>query len=153
MTADVPANTPVSVSPWVDVCAYDDLMPERGAAALVRGRQVAVFRTFDGALYALSNRDPFSGAYVMARGILGTRGGIPTVASPMYKQVFDLRTGRCLDEPGKAVPVFRIRRTGAGRVEIADRPLVHPAADLAPDLASDGALARVEVTVVEVTGS
>jgi nitrite reductase (NADH) small subunit len=140
---------PVSVFTWVDVCAYDDLMPERGAAALVRGRQIAVFRTFDGDLYALGNRDPFSGAYVMARGILGTRGGVPTVASPMYKQVFDLRTGRCLDDPGEAVPVFRIRRTGAGRVELADRPHVDTAANLAPDRA----MARIVDRAVEVAGS
>jgi nitrite reductase (NADH) small subunit len=38
---------------WADVCAYDDLMPERGACALIDGTQVAVFRTFDGELYAL----------------------------------------------------------------------------------------------------
>jgi nitrite reductase (NADH) small subunit len=107
---------------WVDVCAYDDLMPERGACALIDGTQVAVFRTYDGGLYALSNHDPFSGAYVLARGILGTREGVPTVASPMYKQVFDLRTGRCLDDPDQAVPVFAIRRSPAGagdRVEVA----------------------------------
>jgi nitrite reductase (NADH) small subunit len=109
----------VSESTWIDVCGYDDLIPERGAAALVGGHQVAVFRTFEGELYALSNRDPFSGAYVLARGILGTRGPVPTVASPMYKQVFDLRTGQCLDDPQQVVPVFRIRRTRAGRVEVA----------------------------------
>jgi nitrite reductase (NADH) small subunit len=101
------------------VCGYTDLIPERGVAALVGRHQVAVFRTFDGELYALSNRDPFSGAYVLARGILGTRGGVPTVASPMYKQVFDLRTGRCLDDQRHVVAAFRIRRTGAGRVEVA----------------------------------
>jgi nitrite reductase (NADH) small subunit len=104
---------------WVDVCAYDDLIAERGAAALVGGHQVAVFRTYTGELYALSNRDPFSGAYVMARGILGTRGDLPTVASPMFKQVFDLRTGRCLDDPDQVAAVFRIRRTRDGRVEVA----------------------------------
>jgi nitrite reductase (NADH) small subunit len=128
MTTDV-TDVSVSVPVWVDVCDYDDLIPERGVAALIHGRQVAVFRTFDGALYALSNRDPFSGAYVMARGILGTRGGAPTVASPMYKQVFDLSTGQCLDDPRHAVPVFVIRRTGAGRVEVAG-----PVPDLAVEV-------------------
>ena len=127
MTADVSVSAPA----WVDVCAYDDLIPERGAAALVRGRQVAVFRTYEGDLYALSHRDPFSGAYVLARGILGTRGGVPTVASPMYKQVFDLRTGRCLDDPAHVVPAFRIRRTPADRVEIAVEAAAVDAADVA----------------------
>ncbi|WP_019634611.1 nitrite reductase small subunit NirD [Actinomadura atramentaria] len=104
---------------WTDVCGYADLLPERGACAMVDGVQVAVFRAFDGRLYAVSNLDPFSGAHVMSRGILGTRAGAPTVASPMYKQVFDLRTGVCLDEPDVALPTFPIRRSAAGdRVEV-----------------------------------
>ncbi|QTE31509.1 nitrite reductase small subunit NirD [Pengzhenrongella sicca] len=86
---------------WLAVCQLADLVPERGAAALVRGEQVAVFRLLDGRLLAVANLDPFSGAHVMARGIVGTRGDIPTVASPMYKQIFDLRTGRCLEPLGK----------------------------------------------------
>lgn len=103
---------------WFDICSYAELTPERGACAMVAGTQVAVFRTFDGALYALSNLDPFSGAHVVSRGILGTRGGVPTVASPMYKQVFDLRTGACLDDPRVALPAFPVRRAG-DRVEVA----------------------------------
>lgn len=94
---------------WTPVCAEAQLVPESGAAALVAGRQVAVFRTFDGGLYALGNRDPFSGAQVLSRGIVGTRNGEPTVASPMHKQVFSLVTGVCLDEPGVAVPTYRVR--------------------------------------------
>jgi nitrite reductase (NADH) small subunit len=104
---------------WERVCDYDDLLPERGACALVGGRQVAVFRLHDGRLFALSNRDPFSGAYVLARGIVGSRGGRPTVASPLYKQVFDLATGRCLDDAAVSVPAFRVRVNGT-RVEVAE---------------------------------
>ncbi|MEV4678974.1 MULTISPECIES: nitrite reductase small subunit NirD [Actinomadura] len=103
---------------WFDICSYADLIPERGVCAMVDGVQVAVFRVYDGALYALSNLDPFSGAYVLSRGILGTRDGTPTVASPMYKQVFDLRTGACLDDPRVALPAFPVRRAG-DRVEVA----------------------------------
>jgi nitrite reductase (NADH) small subunit len=103
---------------WLAVCGYDELAPERGACALVAGEQVALFRTHDGRLYALGNRDPFSGAYVLSRGIVGTRQDRPTVASPMYKQVFDLATGRCLDDPAVRVPTFGVRRNGP-RVEVA----------------------------------
>ncbi|TDD31354.1 nitrite reductase small subunit NirD [Actinomadura sp. KC06] len=103
---------------WSDVCSYASLTPERGVCAMLGGTQVAIFRTFDGALYALSNLDPFSGAHVLSRGILGTRNGAPTVASPMYKQVFDLRTGACLDDPRVALPAFPVRRAG-DRVEVA----------------------------------
>lgn len=93
----------------VAVCRYDDLLPERGVAALLGDRQVALFRTYDGSVFALGNQDPFSGANVLSRGIVGNRGDVPTVASPMFKQVFDLRTGRCLDDPAVAVPAYPVR--------------------------------------------
>jgi nitrite reductase (NADH) small subunit len=102
---------------WTDVCGYDALLPERGVAALVDGVQVALFRTYDGDVHAISNHDPFSDAYVLSRGIVGTRGDVPTVASPMHKQVFDLRTGVCLDDEAVAVQVFAAR-VHDGRVHI-----------------------------------
>ncbi|MFE6971923.1 nitrite reductase (NAD(P)H) small subunit [Isoptericola sp. NPDC057653] len=91
---------------WTAVCPLAALAPERGAAALVTGSdgeelQVALFRLLDGTVCAVQQLDPYSGAHVMARGIVGTRGGTPTVASPVYKQVFELHTGRCLDAAGK----------------------------------------------------
>jgi nitrite reductase (NADH) small subunit len=97
---------------WTPVCPYADLLPERGVAALVDGEQVALFRTFDGMLHALGNRDPFSGAFVLSRGIVGSRGDVPTVASPIFKQAFDLRTGVCLTEPAVTVPVHDVRCAG-----------------------------------------
>src|SRR3954452_20030125 len=84
---------------WVDVCAFDDLLPERGACALVNGEQVAIFRMFDGTLHALGNHDPFSGANVIWRWIVGCAAGRRKVVSPIYKQAFDLETGVCLDDP------------------------------------------------------
>ena len=90
------------------VCRYDVLLPERGVAALVGDVQIALFRTHDGEVFAIGNQDPFSGANVMSRGIVGSRGDVPTVASPMFKQVFDLRTGRCLDDPEASLPVYRV---------------------------------------------
>jgi nitrite reductase (NADH) small subunit len=100
MTATDERPGTIDSSLWTSVCRYEDLEPERGAAALVGGQQVAVFRLDDGSLHAVDHLDPFSGAHVMARGIVGSRGETPTVASPMYKQVFDLRTGECLDASG-----------------------------------------------------
>jgi nitrite reductase (NADH) small subunit len=102
---------------WVAVCGYDDLLPERGAAVLVGSHQIAVFRTFAGELYAVGNRDPFSGAYVLSRGIVGTRRSEPTVASPMHKQVFSLATGVCMDDPAIAIPIYPIRVSN-GTVEV-----------------------------------
>lgn len=94
-----PAEAPPM--PLTAVCSLKALSPERGAAALVNGVQVALFRTYDDDVYAVQQRDPYSGANVLSRGIVGSRGDLPTVASPMYKQVFDLRTGACLDPVGK----------------------------------------------------
>ncbi len=102
---------------WTAVCRYDELLPERGVAALIGTGQVALFRTFDGSLYAIGNQDPFTGACVLSRGIVGTRGDIPTVASPLQKQVFDLRTGACLDDQTASVPVFAVRERD-GQVEV-----------------------------------
>ena len=108
----------VDVRTWADVCAFSDLIPDRGVCALVGGRQVAVFRVAPhDELYALSNHDPFSRANVMSRGIVGSRGDVPKVASPMYKQSFDLRTGECLDDPAVTIPVYPVRALD-GRVQV-----------------------------------
>ncbi|HAQ59988.1 MAG TPA: nitrite reductase (NAD(P)H) small subunit [Microbacterium sp.] len=96
-----PGEAAAAQAQWQRICRVDALEPERGRAALVGTTQVALFLLHDGEIYAVSNRDPYSGAHVMSRGIVGTRGGVPTVASPMYKHVFDLRTGTCLDTQGK----------------------------------------------------
>ncbi|MFI8526368.1 nitrite reductase small subunit NirD [Promicromonospora sukumoe] len=95
---------------WERVCPLADLFPERGAAALFGDVQIALFRLPDdaaygvhaGRVYAVQNLDPFSAANVMSRGIVGTRGGEPTVAAPVYKQVFSLATGACLVLADKA---------------------------------------------------
>lgn len=90
------------------VCALSDLEAERGRAALLGDVQVALFLLADGTVHAVSNLDPYSGAHVISRGIVGTRGEAPTVASPLHKQVFDLRTGVCLETQGKPDAVLRV---------------------------------------------
>ncbi|WP_434600369.1 nitrite reductase small subunit NirD [Streptomyces sp. A5-4] len=97
---------------WLTLCALSGLTPGRGVAALLPdGRQVAVFLDRAGTPYAIDNRDPFSGAYVLSRGLLGTSDGSPFVASPLLKQRFDLTTGRCLDDDSVSVGTFRVRLT------------------------------------------
>lgn len=93
---------------WTQVCLVDAIPLEGGVAALVDGRAVAVLRTHDGAVFALGNVDPFSGASVLSRGIVGSRGDAPVVSSPMYKQAFDLRTGRCLDDDSVSVAAYDV---------------------------------------------
>jgi nitrite reductase (NADH) small subunit len=107
-----PARTGVEPEGWLNVCTVDRLQPGRGAAALIGGVQVAVFRMADGTLYALGNIDPFTGAAVISRGIVGDRGGVPTVASPVHKQAFSLADGVCLDDPDVTLPVFQSKADG-----------------------------------------
>jgi nitrite reductase (NADH) small subunit len=101
-----PVDQAVRAAVRIPVCRLDDLLVERGAAVVVDGRQVALFRLHDGTVRALSNRDPFSGAYVLSRGIVGDRRGRALVVSPVYKQAFDLETGRCLDDLSVGVPAY-----------------------------------------------
>lgn len=90
---------------------------EQGAAVLLPdGTSAAVFRLHDGSVHAIGNIDPFYGAPVICHGIVGDRSGAPTVASPLGKQVFCLRTGRCLDDPAVVLPVFQVT---------ADRDVIH----------------------------
>jgi nitrite reductase (NADH) small subunit len=108
--------SPTTTLTWTPVCRLDRLEPERGVAALVDGVQVALFAS-DGELFAVDNLDPVGGAYVLSRGIVGSRGGVPTVASPLHKQVYDLRTGRCLDLPDVSVRRHDVRSRD-GLVEV-----------------------------------
>ncbi|HYG56279.1 MAG TPA: nitrite reductase small subunit NirD [Burkholderiales bacterium] len=94
------------------ICRVDEILDNSGVCALVGGEQVAVFRV-DGMIYAIGNRDPFSGANVLSRGIVGDIDGEPVVASPVYKQHFSLLTGRCLEDPSVSVPVYRTRVDGS----------------------------------------
>lgn len=106
-------DRPIRAHELIPVCRYADLQPDRGVAALLPdGEQVAVFLLGDGSLHAVSNIDPFSGAGVLSRGIVGDRAGTPVVVSPVYKQAFALRTGACLDEEGVALRVFRVVHDG-----------------------------------------
>ena len=103
---------------WTDVCALDDIVPDTGVCALIRGEQVALVRVSAGdRVYALDNYDPISEAFVLSRGIVGDRKGTAKIASPLYKQSFDLGTGQCLDDAAVRVGVWEVRVRG-GRVEV-----------------------------------
>jgi nitrite reductase (NADH) small subunit len=99
---------------WHPVCGPDDLVPGRGVAALLPdGAQVAVFADRAGRRYAIGNRDPFTGACVLSRGLLGSAAGRAFVASPLLKQRFDLATGRCLDDEEMSVPAYPVRESNS----------------------------------------
>ncbi|BBX40560.1 nitrite reductase small subunit NirD [Mycobacterium simiae] len=107
------------VQVWTTACSYDHLIPGRGVGVLLDdGSQAALFRLDDGSLHAIGNIDPFSGAAVLSRGIVGDRAGRATVQSPILKQAFALEDGYCLDDPRVSVPVYQVRLTDERQVQI-----------------------------------
>jgi nitrite reductase (NADH) small subunit len=119
MTATLPERTTVQTSTrveilvengWVPVCDADLLQPGRGVAVLLPdGRQAAVFTDRQAKVYAVGNRDPFTGAFVLSRGLTGSTAGTVYVASPLLKHRFDLETGICLDDETIRIPVYSAR--------------------------------------------
>src|SRR6476661_7986727 len=103
------------------ICRLDAIVPDCGVAALVNGRQVAIFRLHGDHLYAIDNFDPFSKANVLSRGIVGDLKGELVVASPVYKQHFELLTGRCVEDATVWIPVYRAR-VEEGFVVVEPRP-------------------------------
>ena len=56
-------------------------------------------------------------ANVLSRGLLGDVNGEPVVASPLFKQHFNLKTGACLEEEGVTVNAYAVRLV-EDRVEV-----------------------------------
>ena len=112
---------------WTTVCDLDALLPDVGVRALVGDTQVAVFRLSrpDG-VFAIDAFDPFSGAPVLSRGIVGDLKGQLVVASPIYKQHFNLHTGQCLEDEAVAVRTFPVRVVH-GHVQVREHPMTSPA--------------------------
>ena len=96
---------------WTKVCQKQDLVAWSGVAALVNGEQVALFYLpgDEEKIYAISNIDPFSGASVLARGIVGNLKGSTVIASPIYKQHFDLENGQCLEDSNVRIQVWPVQ--------------------------------------------
>jgi nitrite reductase (NADH) small subunit len=112
-----PATGRPKTDRWERVCRVDELEPSWGEAVLVRMKQIALFLFAPDEIYAVSHRDPHTSAYVMARGIVGSKGERPTVASPLHKEVYDLGTGECFSDPGLLLKTYRTRVVG-GFIEI-----------------------------------
>jgi nitrite reductase (NADH) small subunit len=110
------AMTAIAID-WMDVCALEDLEPFWGEAALVSGHQVALVRLPGDRVFAVGNLDPVAGAYVMSRGIVGSRGDRATIASPLHKEVYDLESGQRLGADGPGLGSYPVRFVG-DRIEV-----------------------------------
>lgn len=117
-TQDTQSAPEIAEQRWVEVCAKSDLVPNSGICALINQKQVAIYysKRLD-EVFAIGNYDPIGKANVLSRGIIGSIGEHTVVASPLYKQHFDLRTGECIDSPEYSVPAYEVRITD-NRVEI-----------------------------------
>ena len=108
MVQAIPDNQ--TATQWKTVCQITDIQPNTGVCALFHNEQVAIFRVGESEeVYALSNYDPFSKAYVLSRGLVGDRQGTIKVAAPIYKQNIDLQTGEYLDDPEIKIPTYPVR--------------------------------------------
>ncbi|PCI80796.1 MAG: nitrite reductase (NAD(P)H) small subunit [SAR86 cluster bacterium] len=97
-------------SDWTSVCQLDQLMENYGQCVQLNQEQVAIFRVSGiEKICAIDNFDPFSGANVLSRGIVGDIKGVPVVASPVYKQHFDLLTGQCLEDETVKLATYPVR--------------------------------------------
>ena len=95
---------------WTQVCFEDDLLNDTGICAKVNNQQIAIFKSGKlNELFAISNYDPIGEANVLSRGIIGSLGEHIVVASPLYKEHYDLRTGTCIEKPEYAVQVYPVK--------------------------------------------
>ena len=108
-------NTGMSTEPQqqnqdIRLCGQEDLVPNSGVCALWQDQQIAIFYLPEDepSVYAVSNWDPIGKAEVISRGILGDIEGTKVVASPLYKQHFDLTTGRCFEDENHSLEVFQV---------------------------------------------
>jgi nitrite reductase (NADH) small subunit len=116
-------STPSKAKQWMTVCSIDQIVPYSGVTALIQDQQVAIFRLpgdEGDQVYAISNYDPFSKAFVLSRGIVGDRGGEYKIASPIYKHTFSLITGQCFDDPSIKLSTWAARIVD-GHVQVQPR--------------------------------
>jgi len=92
------------------LCAKSDLIPNAGVCSLYGDEQLAIFYTPDREpeVRAIQNWDPIGKANVLSRGIVGNIKGQLVVASPLYKQHFNLDSGACLEDEQASVKTYSV---------------------------------------------
>ena len=109
INSEADTETDTAAGTWLDVCSSDDILANTGVCARLAGRHVAIFKLAEDQFHAIDNVDPRSGASVLSRGLVGNLGAHTVVASPLYKNHFDLHTGACLETPEHSVTVHAVR--------------------------------------------
>jgi len=98
------------MSQAITICEQKNLVANSGICAIVEGQQIALFYlpSETPKIYAIGNWDPIGKANVLSRGMVGDINDRLVVASPLYKQHFDLQTGECLEDGEVRVPVYSV---------------------------------------------
>ena len=98
------------MSQVLKICEQTDLVANSGVCAIVEGQQIALFYLPKEipTVYAIGNWDPTGKANVLSRGMVGDINQRLVVASPLYKQHFDLQTGNCIEDSTMSVPVYHV---------------------------------------------
>lgn len=107
---------------WLTVCSTEDIAPNTGVCALLNGEQVAIFKVKNAldssandayyayyAYYAVSNFDPVGKANVLSRGLIGDSQQTWTIASPLYKEEYCLKTGESLADDTVRLQTYEVR--------------------------------------------
>ena len=101
---------------WENICKTGEILPNIGVCAFFEGQQVAIFKVADTSgteqLYAINNYCPFSKSNTISRGLVGSLHGKTVIASPIYKQHFDLTTGISLEDSTVSINVYPVRLEG-----------------------------------------
>jgi nitrite reductase (NADH) small subunit len=106
-----------SAAKWIDIGAAADV-PLRGARRIViSGIPIAVFRTGDGALFAIVDRCPHKGG-PLSQGIVHGR----AVACPLHNWTISLETGEAMNGDSGCVRTLKAMEQG-GRVQVDASPL------------------------------
>ena len=111
---------------WIDICNLDEILPNMGRCALFENQQIAIFRVMKAGqelLYAVNNYCPFSKVNVISRGLIGSLADKVVVASPIYKQHFDLTNGQCIEDEKVMLKTYEVRLEG-DQVQLA-QPLIN----------------------------
>ncbi|MDP7593609.1 MAG: nitrite reductase small subunit NirD [Litorilituus sp.] len=102
---------------WANICETSEILPNIGVCALFKNQQVAIFKVIDqeGAeqLFAINNYCPFSRSNTISRGIAGNINNKIVIASPLYKQHFDLETGICIEDQNVKISTYPVRLKGS----------------------------------------
>ena len=104
----------------INLGAVSDIPPGQGICFIVRGEEVAVFRSRRGEIFAIANTCPHRRG-PLADGIIGD----DHVVCPLHGHKFNLRTGQG-SEPSECVKTFAVRED-QGRIMLEFFPKKNPA--------------------------